>query len=137
MAKAVIESSKGTTYIGNKAALWHQRCPRCHTGHVFKHATYNLKFYKMHEHCPVCSFKFEIEPGFFWGAMYISYGFAIILGVIGGAFAYYVFHDPDVWTYMACIMVLLIIFAPLNFRYSRLFMLYWFASVNFDPNTIK
>lgn len=91
----------------------------------------------MYERCPVCNFKFEIEPGFFWGSMYISYFLTILLGIIGGAFAYYYFHDPDVWVYMGCIMVLLVIFAPLTFRYSRLFMLYWFGGVSFDPNAAK
>jgi len=34
----------------------------------------------MHERCPVCNLKFEREPGYFLGAMYISY--AIALGTI-------------------------------------------------------
>jgi len=32
----------------------------------------------MHERCPVCALKFEREPGYFLGAMYISYGVALI-----------------------------------------------------------
>ena len=32
----------------------------------------------MHECCPVCGLKFEREPGYFLGAMYISYGLALI-----------------------------------------------------------
>ena len=27
----------------------------------------------MHKNCPNCSFKFEKEPGFFFGAMFINY----------------------------------------------------------------
>jgi len=32
----------------------------------------------MHQRCPVCDLKFEREPGYFLGAMYISYGVAVV-----------------------------------------------------------
>jgi hypothetical protein len=33
----------------------------------------------MHERCPVCDLKFEREPGYFLGAMYISYALALVI----------------------------------------------------------
>ncbi len=36
----------------------------------------------MHERCPVCGLKFEREQGYFLGAMYISYGVALITIVV-------------------------------------------------------
>jgi len=33
----------------------------------------------MHERCAVCDLKFEREPGYFLGAMYISYAMAVPL----------------------------------------------------------
>jgi uncharacterized protein (DUF983 family) len=36
----------------------------------------------MRELCPVCGLKFEREEGYFLGAMYISYGLALIAIVI-------------------------------------------------------
>ncbi len=33
----------------------------------------------MAERCPVCDLRFEREPGYFLGAMYISYGIALVL----------------------------------------------------------
>lgn len=35
-------------------------------------------FPPMHEYCPVCALKFEREPGYFLGAMYISYAVALV-----------------------------------------------------------
>ena len=32
----------------------------------------------MHERCPVCGLKFQREAGYFLGAMYISYGLALL-----------------------------------------------------------
>ncbi len=37
-----------------------------------------MGFPSMCELCPVCGLKFEREPGYFLGAMYISYGVALI-----------------------------------------------------------
>jgi len=39
-------------------------------------------FPSMHERCPVCALKFEREPGYFLGAMYISYGVALVTIVV-------------------------------------------------------
>lgn len=33
----------------------------------------------MHERCPECELKFEREPGYFLGAMYVSYGIGVII----------------------------------------------------------
>jgi uncharacterized protein (DUF983 family) len=35
--------------------------------------------FHMHEPCPVCGLRFEREPGYFTGAMSLSYGVAIIV----------------------------------------------------------
>jgi uncharacterized protein (DUF983 family) len=54
-------------------AVVQQRCPRCLQGQVF------ATLFRMHEQCPVCGLRFEREPGYFTGAMYLSYGVAIIV----------------------------------------------------------
>jgi len=33
----------------------------------------------MHEHCQVCGLEFEREPGYFLGAMYISYMIGVVI----------------------------------------------------------
>jgi hypothetical protein len=47
-------------------------------------------FPRMHERCPNCDLKFEREQGYFLGAMYISYGLALVtivaLGLLLWAF---------------------------------------------------
>jgi uncharacterized protein DUF983 len=39
----------------------------------------------MHERCPVCDLKFQREAGYFLGAMYISYGIALVFILLMGA----------------------------------------------------
>ena len=39
----------------------------------------------MYERCPVCDLKFQREAGYFLGAMYISYGVALVFILLMGA----------------------------------------------------
>jgi hypothetical protein len=52
---------------------------------MFKYPASDLRrATQMHQDCPHCGFHFEIEPGFFWGAMYISYAFSVAVSVTFG-----------------------------------------------------
>ncbi|MEM7313563.1 MAG: DUF983 domain-containing protein [Planctomycetota bacterium] len=53
------------------------RCPVCGEGKLFR------GYFAMHETCPVCTLKFEREPGFFLGAIYFNYGITAILTSVG------------------------------------------------------
>jgi uncharacterized protein (DUF983 family) len=58
-------------------------CPRCHEeGMYLDKNPYHLgKIYKMHERCGHCNLKYKIEPSFFYGAMYVSYGVGIAFSI--------------------------------------------------------
>lgn len=56
--------------------ILYQRCPRCRVGRIFDHSIF-LGFPKMHESCSICHLRYEREPGYFLGAMYISYGLGL------------------------------------------------------------
>lgn len=87
---------------------------------------------KMHEACSTCGFRFEVEPGFFWGAMYISYAFTIAIGLVVGILLYLILGRIHVWSYAGVIGAVLFLLSPLIFRYSRIVMLYAFAPVRYD-----
>ena len=111
-----------------------QKCPRCRTGNMFSHHSYHpTKFHKMHTDCPHCDFHFEVEPGFWYGAMYVSY--AINTGVLMVMVLFTLFQFPE-WSgwlqVVVCLIPLLLIF-PVNFRLSRVIYLYFFGSVKYDP----
>lgn len=56
-------------------SIFRFKCPRCHEGDLYKTPLASMQgIYNMHEHCPKCNQPFEMEPGFYWGAMYIGYG---------------------------------------------------------------
>ena len=89
------------------------------------------KFNVPNSNCNVCGLNYEIEPGFYQGAMYVSYAFSIaILTVVGiglGAFV----DNPPVWSYIVLIILLQIIFLPVIYRYSRVVYLHLFGGVKY------
>jgi uncharacterized protein (DUF983 family) len=57
------------------------KCPRCHQGNLFVNKTaYQYKgFFDMPDNCPRCNQDFQIEAGFYYGAMYSSYAITVVI----------------------------------------------------------
>ena len=60
------------------------KCPKCRKGDLFINSNpYVLKqLNKMNKSCSNCDLKFVIEPGFYQGAAYVSYGLQILTSLI-------------------------------------------------------
>jgi uncharacterized protein (DUF983 family) len=119
-------------------AILAQKCPRCHQGPLFLHPAYNLsKFDEMPAKCPVCGQHYEPEVGFYWGAMYISYGLSVGVVVMVGLLLYFLAHDPPVWVYVAAVSITMLALTPLLFRYARTLMLYLFGGIRYNPTAAQ
>lgn len=115
------------------SAILQGKCPRCRQGKMFPYKVTDLSgFSKMNEKCEKCGLKFEVEPGFFIGAMYVSYAFGVAIMVTVGV-ALSVLFDPGVWDYLVAVSLITIILLPVTFRYSRILFLHWFGGIDFDP----
>jgi len=78
----------------------------------------------MNETCPACGHRFEREPGFFLGAMYVSYGLAVVIYLtLLGLAALALRGRPQLVVFGAALLMLLP-FVPFLFRYSRLIWLH-------------
>ncbi|WP_240337064.1 DUF983 domain-containing protein [Rufibacter psychrotolerans] len=105
---------------------------------MFTHSALHLsKFDQMPEHCPVCGFRYEVELGFYWGAMYMSYGLSVGVVFLVGIALYFLAGDPPTWVYLVTVASTVLLLTPLLFRYARVMMLYFFGSVSFDPKYKK
>ena len=95
-------------------------CPKCHNESMYKDKNpYHIsKIFKMNERCNHCNTKYKIEPSFFYGAMYVSYGVGIAFAVATFVIAFLFFKATLVTTYIA-IVGTLIIFMPIIIRVSR------------------
>ncbi len=85
----------------------------------------------MHTHCPVCELRFEIEPGFFIGAMYVSYGFILSIILVSGILINNLIPDPPVIAFVITTSLVTLVLIPPIFRYSRVLYLHWFGGVNY------
>jgi uncharacterized protein (DUF983 family) len=104
-------------------ALLRQRCPRCRRGQMFR------GHFAMNELCPVCELIFEREPGYFLGAMYLSYGIcSLIMIVLYLAFqALFPNWYPEI-VILPCLAIYLP-FVPWVFRISRTIWIFFDRSV--------
>ena len=119
-------------------AMLAQKCPRCHRGPLFKHSAFNLRrFDEMYEDCVACGQYYEPEVGFYWGAMYISYGFSTGIVFWTGVLLYYLANDPPVWVYITTVAAIVVILTPLLFRYARVVMLYFFGGIRYDAGLLE
>lgn len=116
-------------------AMLQARCPQCHEGRLFKYKWWNLfNFAQMHEHCSECNMRYEVEPGFFYGAMYISYGFTVGIMLVGGVIIFNFFNDPDAAGYIIPITSISLALVPWNFRVSRVLFIHLFSGMHYRPN---
>lgn len=97
-------------------------CPRCHEGRVFLYKNpYNLShIMEMHDSCPQCGLSFKPEPGFYFGATYVSYALAVAIVVtIGVGMSPWVPFFKNFELYAAVMIGSVTILAPFIFRLSR------------------
>lgn len=110
-------------------AVWQGKCPRCSQGDIFKYPLSRIsKFSEMNANCPHCSVSFTPEPGFYYGALFVSYAFNVALMVIISIILYF-FISPPEWVYGASLVAAAILSIPFSFRYSRILFLHWFGGL--------
>lgn len=121
-----------------KSAL-QAKCPRCRRGDMFTTSMYGLKLQKMNDNCPHCDVKFEREPGYFYVAMFISYGMNVLQMVIAGVLTYLITGNlEDPMLYILVIFPVIFILSPFNYRFSRVILLYWLTpGLNYNPALSK
>lgn len=108
------------------------KCPYCHNAKAFNGHAYELnKITDMKKECSNCHQDFKKEPGFYFGASYVSYGLTIALWVAVGV-AFLTFDSlgwisfsffENRWMFIITSIIALIVFLPPIYRISRLLWL--------------
>ncbi|MCC1484013.1 DUF983 domain-containing protein [Winogradskyella immobilis] len=95
-------------------------CPKCHeeSMYVEKNPYILSDTLKIHERCSNCNIKYRMEPSFFYGSMYVSYGVGIGFALVAFAISYLVFESSLTTAFIA-IVATLISFMPIIMRVSR------------------
>ncbi len=111
-------------------------CPVCQEESMYQEKNpYKLnKIYEMKENCSNCGTKYKIEPSFFYGAMYVSYGLGVAIAVASFIIAHYFIGLSKLNSFFAIIGVL-VVTMPLNMRMARNIWINFFF--NYDKNKAK
>ena len=115
------------------------KCPRCHDGELFPANTlYSPKrFSDMHESCPCCGLAYEKEPGFYYGAMYVSFGISTGIFLVVFAVLNLLVEEITLTMIITMILVIVIGLLPINFRLSRAIWINIFESYEGPCSQIK
>ena len=101
-----------------------EKCPKCGKGHVFseKGNIFLFRLPKMHTNCSHCNHRFEKEPGYFFGSMFVSYAVAVAEMVV-----FFLIASQFVESYLTIVVligILSIVLSTFNFRFSRMLWIY-------------
>ena len=115
---------------GNKLySILTGNCPKCHHEFMYKNNNaYQLsQTLEMHERCGHCQTKYKIEPSFFYGSMYVSYGVGVAFSVAAFIITFIIFETSLILSFMA-IVATLVGLMPVIMRLSRNIWINFFMS---------
>ncbi|MDB4286399.1 DUF983 domain-containing protein [bacterium] len=117
---------------GKTSGILKLKCPRCMEGNLFAaKSAYNIRdLGKMPPECTNCGQDYVIEPGFYFGATYISYGITVaFLGI--GFLLNWLIIGWNLEIAAPVLVSLFVLISPMVFRLSRSVWIHTF--VKYDP----
>lgn len=121
---------------GSKAySIFNIKCPRCHESDMFETSSFSFsKPFDMKERCDKCNEDFFPEPGYYYGAMFLSYIFTAFFSIGFVLFFHWVLDWSTAASFGLLILVLGIFFVYI-FRLAR--ALYINFHVHYSPTAIE
>lgn len=121
--------------IGKGSKLYsmsRMKCPKCHEGDLYKSSLMAFEgIYNMNKECPKCKQNFELEPGFYWGAMYIGYAMSSGYMLVGTAILMLGFKF-SIGQAFGLLIVLGVLILPFIARLARAIWINFYVSYNKD-----
>jgi uncharacterized protein (DUF983 family) len=100
-------------------ALVRMRCPHCCAGKIYERGM------QMNPRCPVCDLQFEREPGYFMGALYVSYALAIVFLLLAMWIATTLLPTLDLGWIVLISAACFVPFVPMVTRYARVIWIFF------------
>jgi len=111
-------------------------CPKCQeeSMYIYKNPYVLSNTLKIHQHCSHCHTKYRLEPSFFYGSMYVSYGVGIAFAVLAFVISKLILDASLNVTFLSIIGTL-VVFGPIIMRLSRNIWINLF--IHFDKSIAK
>ena len=90
----------------------------------------------MNEKCSDCNLKYKMEPSFFFGAMYVSYGLGVAIAVAVFVLSVLIFKTSLIASFY-WISGVLFVMLPIILRVSRNIWINFFVSYNANAASEK
>ena len=121
---------------GNKLySILYFKCPKCHRGDLYPTSLTSFrKTFTMNDRCTHCEQAFELEPGFYWGSMYVAYALSSGFLLLGFAFIFFFFQTSIITTFFIVFAILALLYG-LVFRLARAIWINIY--VHYDPKADK
>lgn len=102
-------------------SIFQCKCPRCHKGDMFLRGKLLslTKFAIMNKSCSYCNQSFEPEPGYYFGAMFISYGINSALFITAWVALSVLKPDYSLTLLLSVLAGTVIVLLPFIYRVSR------------------
>lgn len=116
-------------------SILHFKCPHCHEGEFFiSRNPYDLGVMsKTHERCSNCKERFSMEPGFYYGAMYVSYALGVAHIVSFLVARYVLVIELEFWNFTIIVAISLLALTPIYYALSKIIWANLF--MNYKPQT--
>jgi len=117
-------------------SIFNFKCPKCQEGEFFISQPYDLKkMGEIHDHCSECGLKYDKEPGFYYGAMYVAYALAVAVFVTMWTSFNLFFKNVTIGWQIASIVTASIVLAPYLYALSKIIWANFFFK--YDKDAIK
>jgi len=116
-------------------SIFHFKCPHCQEGDFFKsNNPYNFKsMSEVHKTCSNCKRALSLEPGFYYGAMYVSYSLGVAHIVSFWVGKIILGLNPEFWNFIILVGCFLVAFTPFYYSLSKIIWANLF--MNYKGNT--
>lgn len=114
---------------GKLYSIFKFKCPHCHEGDFFvSNNPYQLKYAgDIHKKCKACNRKLSMEPGFYYGAMYVAYALGVAFSVSLVVAIYVLFPETEMEIYIITVLSGLVAAGPWLYALSKIIWanLFW------------
>lgn len=110
------------------ASILAMRCPKCRTGKMFPQGMlYTSSFMKMNKKCACCDQSFIPEPGYYFGAMFVSYAINAAFFIAVWLGLHLLMDTISIRVMIVTLLVVVVGLLPVTFRLSRVLWIYIFV----------
>ncbi|MBL4710182.1 MAG: DUF983 domain-containing protein [Flavobacteriales bacterium] len=112
------------------------KCPHCHDGDFFKsNNPYQLSsMSETRNECSKCNRKLSLEPGFYYGAMYVSYGLGVAHIVSFLVAKWILEFEMSFWNFIILVGITLTLLTPLYYAISKIVWANMFMNFKEEEN---